>query len=71
VGGGEEVLAGGADAGEENLAGVAVYVSNGVGEAGRGRGGGAADSGVADLDAGWWVLDQSGNGHREGRGGTL
>jgi len=47
VGGAEEMLTCGSDAGEEDLAGVAVVIGDGR----EGRGG------VADLDAGWGLFD--------------
>jgi hypothetical protein len=62
VGGAQQMLAFGSDAGEEYLPGVAVVVGDGVGD-GRGkRGRGAIGSGVADLDAGWWFLHRRGEG---------
>jgi len=59
VRGGEKLLAGGADAGEEDLAGVAVL----IGDEGESRGGGGVD-----LGAGGWLFDSWDGmlGHDEG-----
>jgi len=58
VGGAKLALTGGADAGEEDLAGVAVLIGDGVGDRSSGRGGGVRESGVTELDAGRRCLDR-------------
>jgi hypothetical protein len=64
VGGAEQLLAGGTDAGEEDLAGVAVVLGD-EGGSGSGAGGiwlrAVRDIGVADLDAGAGLCERRGD----------